>query len=234
MAIPCYLALTAAEFSSADPLPEKIAWMACHFSCYSTGLSNLPPPLPEGSVIIVNDRTPLHYHDPQRSLDQLTELMEVQKPDSFLLDFQRPDVPLAAEIAALLSDKLPCPVAVTSQYGKALGCPVFLEPPPLHMPLAEYVTPWQGRQIWLEAVPEAGLYRITAEGCNIESQPTGPLDEPHFTDDTLYTAYHISTQDNWVDFTLQRGFSEWEQIMSAGGSLGISRLIGLYQLFHKK
>ncbi len=231
MAIPCYLALTAAEFSCADPLPEKIAWMACHFSCYSTGLSNLPPPLPAGSMIILNDRTPLHYHDPQQILEQLTQLFETQKTDSFLLDFQRPPTPLGLEIAALLQEKLPCPVGITPAYAGSLSCPVFLEPPPLHTPLAEYLAPWAGRQIWLETVPETGRYRVDKDRCNVQSIPNEPLDSPYFIDEALYTAYHMSAEQDWVDFILQRGKPEWEQIASAGEALGITRLIGLYQLF---
>ena len=78
MPIPCYLALTAAEFANANQLPEKIAWMACHFSCYGTGLSNFPEDLPGGSVIILNDRTPPDKHDPQRILEQLQQLVEAE------------------------------------------------------------------------------------------------------------------------------------------------------------
>ncbi len=231
MAIPCYLALTAAEFSCLDPLPEKIAWMACHFSSYSTGLSNFPPPLPAGSMIILNDRTPLHYHDPQHILEQLTQFLEIQQPDSILLDFQRPPSPLGLEIAALLQEKLPCPVGITPAYAENLNCPVFLEPPPLHMPLAEYLAPWAGRQIWLEAVPETGRYRVDKDGCNVQAQPNDPLEPPHFIDEALYTAYHMSAEQDWVDFILQRGKPEWEQIASVGEALNITRLIGLYQLF---
>ena len=49
------LAMTAAELGAA-PLPSHPAWMACHFSPYSTGLTNLPPKLPQDSLLILNDR----------------------------------------------------------------------------------------------------------------------------------------------------------------------------------
>ena len=42
MAIRQYLAMTAAEMTQAGSLPRHAAWMACHFSPYSTGLTNLP------------------------------------------------------------------------------------------------------------------------------------------------------------------------------------------------
>ena len=46
MAITPFLAMTAAEFRKKEDLPDKIAWMACHFSPYGLGLSNLPQRLP--------------------------------------------------------------------------------------------------------------------------------------------------------------------------------------------
>ena len=46
MAIRQYLAMTAAEMTQAGSLPRHSAWMACHFSPYSTGLTNLPDRLP--------------------------------------------------------------------------------------------------------------------------------------------------------------------------------------------
>ena len=64
MAIPQYLAMTAAEMAGTAPLPRYMAWMACHFSPYSTGLTNRPAKLRQGSLLILNDRTPIHCHDP--------------------------------------------------------------------------------------------------------------------------------------------------------------------------
>ena len=52
MAIAQYLAMTAAEMIGSTFLPQKAAWMACHFSPYSTGLCNLPSALPPGSLLI--------------------------------------------------------------------------------------------------------------------------------------------------------------------------------------
>ena len=79
MVLPLYLAMTAAEMYAVSSLPEKVAWMACHFSCYGTQLSNCPDSLPEGSMLIVNDRTPPAKHDPQRIIQQLTQLIEELK-----------------------------------------------------------------------------------------------------------------------------------------------------------
>ena len=167
MPIPCYLAMTATEFENISVYPKNCGWMACHFSCYSTGLSNAPTTLPAGSMVILNDRTPVHRHDPQKILEQLSEVGARLQPDCFLLDFQRADVALTGQIATLLTEKLPFPVGVTADYARDLECAVFLAPPPLHMPLEEYLKPWNGRDIWLEIAPETMDYTVTEEGCTI-------------------------------------------------------------------
>jgi hypothetical protein len=74
-----------------------MAWMACHFSPYGTGLSNLPPNLPANAMVILNDRTPIHGHDSKEILCQLNNLT----PHCLLLDFQRQAVEETAAPAAL-------------------------------------------------------------------------------------------------------------------------------------
>ena len=71
MAITPFLAMTATEMYRNTSLPEKTAWMACHFSPYGLGLSNLPKELPPGSLLIVDDITPPHGHDPVFIAEQL-------------------------------------------------------------------------------------------------------------------------------------------------------------------
>ena len=227
MPIPCYLAMTSAEFANASSLPAKIGWMACHYSCYGTGLSNLPERLPEGSLIIFNDRTPPDRHDPERILAQLTELTEMCKPDGLLLDFQRADLPLNRKVAHILAESLPCPVAVTANYAPDLDCAVFLEPPPLHMALIEYIVPWEGRDIWLEAALETRKYIITADGCTLEEQENTPLAEPAFTDDELFCRYHTDVLEDSAVFTLQRSKAELDALLAQAS--GITRAVGLYQ-----
>ena len=151
MSINLYLAMTAAEFSSKGKFHSEIAWMACHFSCYGTGLTNLPTALPKGSMVIVNDRTPPWGHDAQKILWQLSDLAHQFSVSRFLLDFQRPGDPETKAIVKALVQSLPCPTAVSDIYAKDLPCPVFLPPGPLHKPLQEYISAWEGREIWLEA-----------------------------------------------------------------------------------
>ena len=227
MPIPCYLALTAAEFANVYPMPEKIAWMACHFSCYGKGLSNLPDTLPEGAMVIVNDRTPPDRHDPRQIADQLIALAEELKPDGILLDFQRKDIALNREIAQLLPQVLPCPVAVTAEYVQSTQCAVFLEPPPLHLPPDEHIALWSGREIWLEVAPETRKYIVTAKGCALKDAENEPLPEPVFIEAAAFCRYHTELSDDAAIFTLQRGNDDLDALLSQ--ATGITRAVGLYQ-----
>ena len=75
MPIAHYLAMTAAEMAGNSVLPDRMAWMACHFSPSGVGLSNLPHWLPPGSLLILDDSTPIHDHDPQRVASELSACM---------------------------------------------------------------------------------------------------------------------------------------------------------------
>ena len=175
MPIPLYLAMTGGEFFCADQRPEKIAWMACHFSCYGTGLSNLPQELPEGSLIIVNDRMPPDRHDPQRILEQLQQLGADLKPAGFLLDFQRPGISFNQELSCILTEALSFPVGISDIYAKELNCPVFLSQPPLHIPLQDAIENWGKREIWLEAALQTQRYTLTFDGCVISDVSYRPF-----------------------------------------------------------
>lgn len=226
MKMRCYLAMTGAEFSAAAKLPEPMAWMACHFSCYGTGLSNLPQSLPEGSMIILNDRTPVQGHDPGLILEQLTLLYEQLMPSCFLLDMQRSG---ASDIVKVLTEGLPCPVGVTAGYARELSCPVFLEPPPLHVPLQEHLKPWKGREIWLEAALEAERITVDTQGSHLEQATLDALDEPVFEEPELYCRYHITLTDNTAVFQLLRTKEDLVRLLEDAQKFGITQAVGLYQ-----
>lgn len=229
MAIPRYLAMTAAEFDNADTLPRHTAWMACHFSCYGTGLSNLPTQLPEDAMVIVNDRTPVMGHDPQRILQQLMQLWENLKPKYFLLDLQRTGETLSLDIARLLVKNLPCPVGVSEYYARELNCPVFLPPPPLHIPLKQHLAPWKDREVWLETATEAEQITVTQDGSQFESSRFEKLDEPIWGEETLHCRYHIRLTENAAMFELERRKEELETLLAEAETKGVSVSVGLYQ-----
>lgn len=229
MGLKSYLAMTAAEFHTAQTHPSHLGWMACHFSCYALGLSNMPAFLPEGAMIIVNDRTPVNMHDPQIILNQLQELTGRCKPECILLDFQRPNQSQTALIARTLCENLPCPVGVSVPYAKDLGCPVFLPPSPLHLPLKEYLGSWKGRKIWLEAALYGQTVTITESGSRFEPAQINPLPEPYFTEESLHCSYHITCSEDTVIFTLQRDKAHLHALLEEAEQLGVELAVGLYQ-----
>lgn len=203
--------------------------MACHFSCYGTGLSNLPDALPAGTILILNDRTPVHGHDPGLISAQLLQLLEQHKPESILLDFQRPDSAETAAIAQTIVRDLPCPVAVSDCYAQPLACPVFLASPPLHKPLETYLAPWQGREIWLEAALEMQTATVTKDGCSFTCPEPATEETLPFYDETLFCHYRIAVEETSAKFLLSRKETDLLSLLKKAEQLGVTRTVGLYQ-----
>lgn len=218
-----YLAMTAAEIAENPALPPFPAWMACHFSPYGTGLSNVPAQLPEGSMLILNDRTPIMGHDAELVAKQLCQAAKSFKCSRLLLDFQRPGQDLFPVIQKVL-ETAPCPAGVSSLYAQALSCPVFLPVLPLLTPLQEYLAPWKEREIWLEVGLDAQRVTVTEAGSTAFPCPT-PASLPHF-DTELGIHYGLRLTDTSAEFTLSRGWEDIQKLMENGG---ISCFVGLYQ-----
>ena len=229
MAISQYLAMTASEIAAASVHPPQIAWMACHFSPYGTGLSNCPERLPPGSLLILNDRTPIHLHDPLRIACQLNDLAQRLSCAGILLDFQRPGCEETARLSALLSDTLPFPVAVSSLYARYTGSPVFLPSLPCHIPLEKHIAPWRGRGIWLELALDCRELLVTAQGCQVRSIPY-PEAAPAFRlDERLHCRYRPQVTPTEAVFTLLRTREDLADLISQAEQLGITTTVGLYQ-----
>jgi len=231
MALPVYLAMTGSEFLRAKSLPDKLAWMACHFSCYGTGLSNLPPRLPEGAMLIVNDRMPIEQHDPKQIASELAFLTQTLPIGSVLLDFQRQDCPALSAVAEAVRHALTLPVGITQYYAKGLDCAVFLPPPPPHCTLGDYLAQWQGRQIWLEAALENQTVTVTPNGTTISDPVAYQPCEPSFENEKLHCRYHTSISDTRVVFTLFRTHENLKALLDEAEKLGVNRAVGLYQQF---
>lgn len=229
MALHRYMAITNAEFYSLPQLPPQPAWMACHFSGYSSGLSNMPDTFPPDSLIMLDDSAPIQGHDPHRILQELTGLCEQVKPAGFLLDFQRAGSPETAQLAKLLFQAIPCPVAVSHLYAEDLDCPVFLPPPPLHKPLTEHLKPWGSREIWLEIAPDCQTVTVTREGCQLSPGSFAELPAPVFYHERLFCRYHTQVLKDRVIFSLQRGQQEWEALLEQADALGVTCCVGLYE-----
>lgn len=229
MALERYLAMTAAEFSAAERLPARVAWMGCHFSPYGPGLSNLPETLPAGSVILVDDWNPMSGHDAGVIARQLKDLCTRLSPRGILLDLQRPPCPETQALTDSLTAELPCPVAVTEPYAAGRSCPVFLSPPPPHRPLGEVLAPWEGRQLWLDGALMSQCATVTEAGCSVrDTEPLPPEAYPHL-DSRLHCRYGIRTEPDRITFFLRRDRPLLETLLEEADRLGVCLSLGLYQ-----
>ena len=229
MVLPLNLAMTPAEMSAADKIPEKIAWMACHFSPYTLGIGNIPPSLPKGSMLILNDRSPCQGHSPSLAAQQLHDAAMHLECESVLLDFQRPPEPESEAIVRSIVDKLSIPVAVTAPYAPSLSCPVFLSPAPLHVELADWLSPWEGREIWLEAALCQETASITEQGTVFSPLSAADAADGGFFDETLCCNYRAEVSARDIRFTLFDTQDTLKKKLQKAHSLGVTRAVGLYQ-----
>lgn len=228
MPLPIYLAMTAAEFAKVSPSSADIAWMACHFSPYGTGITNLPADLPPGAMLIVNDRTPVYGHDPERIASQLQKLVADLGCSRVLLDLQRPDEAETDVIVKTILSALPCPVGVSQLYAGELDCPVFLPPVPLLETIEAYLSPWQGREIWLELALTDGDYQVTEQGCRLLPFSFGDKRTIH-KEESLHCQYSIDISEDAVTFSINRSREDLRSLCQAAEKNGVRCLIGLYQ-----
>ena len=232
MAIQPFLAMTGAEMRNFPGCPQGICWMACHFSPYGLGLSNLPRALPTGSLLMVDDITPLHSHRGDIIAAQLEGAVKELGCAGVLLDLQRPGCGEAAALACALAEALPCPVAVSDVYARELGCPVFLSAPPCHVPLAKHFAPWQGREIWLELSESPEVITVTADGAQMQPLPHCEDTEAGFRDEALHCHYTIAVTETAAVFTLRRSREDLKDLLQEAEAFGVTTAVGLFQELH--
>lgn len=227
MAFPLYLAMTAAEFCHCKTLPPHPAWMACHFSPYGTGLSNIPETTPPDAMVIVNDRIPVHGHDPSLIAEQLQQLVNESSDACVLLDFQRPDNPETVAIARKIVSTLPCPVGVSSIYAGDLDCAVFYPLlPSCRLPQTAF--PQQQRDIWLEVCGGCNRIDITPNGFHSDWLPPDSEPLPH-ADSSLCVHYRTEVGQERITFYLQRTKADWDAFFQSISACGVTRAVALYQ-----
>ena len=179
-------------------------------------------------MLIVNDSTPVRFHIPGQILDELSVLVETFSPDGILLDLQRPGSDQTAAIVKTLAEGLPCPVGVTETYAAGLDCPVFVSVP-CHQKLTDALAPWQGREIWLEAVPDAVSVTVTPQGSQWVPMPGFSSPEGCHSDPALHCHYTLSAGPEQAVFHIFRTEEDLRGLLQDAEALGISRAIGLYQ-----
>ena len=230
MALPFYLAMTSWEFQSCPQLPTHTAWMACHFSPYTPGLSNMPQALPENSLLMVNDRIPPHGHDPSYIAQQLIDAVQQFQPRGVVLDFQRPFDRETQQIAIAIQKALPCPVAVTPIYAEECSGAVFLPPVLPNQRLFDHLNPWVGREIWLETEKPGLCLTLRDTGCTDEPFWDLP-EEVGFPSTELCCHYRIQVMENQAVFSLYRTPEDQEALLEQAEKSGVTLCVGLYQQF---
>ena len=219
-----FLAMTDNEMQ--QHRPKKAAYMACHFSPYGQGLSNLPAQLPENCLLLLDDSTPIAGHDPNLVIKQLNALVDAYSPKAVLLDFQRQDCD--CNMVAAIIKNTRCPVAVSEKHCGNLDCPVFLSPPPVNKQLSNYLTPFLKRGIFLEIAPEAAEITVTAGGSKTVSISPSlrwlPLEHKG-----LHCHYDVQVVPGKAIFTLQHTAEDLAELVKHAYNLGALGVVGLHQ-----
>jgi hypothetical protein len=228
MVLPLFLAMNASELTAFPP-PENCAWMACHFSSCGEGISNIPRTLPPGSMLILNDRVPCQGHSADLVAAQIREAASHLQCESILLDFQRPDNPETESVVQAILDTAPCTVCVSERYGRNLPCPILLGPPPLHMPMKDYLAPWKNHEIWLEAALCQSHITVTEKGTEFSPCYPGDNLDGVFFEEALCCHYHTQFAEGHILFTLFDTPESLAKKLELAHSLGISRAVGLWQ-----
>ena len=205
MVFPLYLAMSAMELT---PIPNP-AFLVLEDS-------QIPPP---GTLPVVTDAF---------RVDRQLLLQLCQGREAVLLDFEHPP---SVDTRELIRD-LPCPAAAPPGYRE--DGPVFLPPPPLHIPLEAYLSPWNGREIWLEAALQKQVITVTAEGCTVFPPCTNRDLQDGFYSEMLHCRFSQSFTDSRALFTLFDTPDTLRSKLNHAASLGVTRAVGLYQELREK
>ncbi len=225
MAIERYLAMTGAEMASAAALPKKTAWMACHFSPYSTGLCNFPAALPKESLLILNDRTPICGHDPERVCRELKETISKLNCTGLLVDFLNPPNRESLALTSYLAANLPVSLGLPPEYAAA-GCAVFVPAVPTLTPVSQYLSRWQGQEIWLELALSGQAVALKADGAHF-GENRFPRKGIIHADDALHCHYVIEEQQDAFIFHTWRTAEDLDALLEDAGQIKFA--VGLYQ-----
>lgn len=227
MGIPQYLAMTASEIAGCVRLPEHLAWMNCRFG--PEGLLGLPEALPPGSLLILDDQVPMEALPGPEATEALAEILARFSCRGLVLDFQRPGIDAQLALAAKLPGYLPCPVAAPPEYA-AEGCALFLPPVPAEVTIEDYLSPWAGREIWLDTTPAERTLHLTPAGCAV-SDAAIPEETEGFYDEALCCVYRIQAANDGFLFRLSRNRRCTQALLERGAKLGVTLAVGLWQEF---
>lgn len=180
-------------------------------------------------MLILNDSTPIRGHDPKRIREQLHELAARYKCGCILLDLQRENNPETQAVVHTLLEDPPCPFGVSPFYAKDHFCPVFLPPCPTDILLEEYLSPWTGREVWLEAALDGQVITLKESGVEVIPQPWGCAGDGKMADADLCTHYRITQKEDSLIFSLWRTPEDLTSLLEKAHNLGVTKAVGLWQ-----
>lgn len=222
MALPLYLAMTGSEILENWKNSSPFGIMT-----RLDRIEEIPSWCPAGGMLILTDEIPMH----PENIDLVRELrrtVERRQFESVLLDFQRPGNPDAQAFARAVMADISCPVCVSECYAGEMDCAVLLPPVPPDVPVGEYLRPWLGREIWLEAALDGMVIAVTTEGAQAKRLLRGVPGEGEHGDESLCCHYRVETGDSAV-FSLRRTEEDLRRLLQKAEKLGVSRAVGLYQ-----
>lgn len=223
MGITQYLAMTEQELSAGPP-PPCLAYLGCCFS--ESGLGGLPQSLPPGALLILDDRTPPGDRPIPEIAEALGNVLDRFSCRGLLLDFERPGIAAQKALAAFLARQLPCPVAAPPEYAPE-NAPVFLPPVPVDCVVEDFLSPWQGREIWLDTDLHGLELTLTPAGA-IASPAAAPLLQG-FYDEALCCRYTIRETPQGFVFHLGRDRACLQKLLARAEPLGVTLSVGLWQ-----
>lgn len=228
MTLPVYLAMTSFEYTHCSTPPPDVCWMACQFSSYSSGLTNMPDDLPDNALLMLNDQFPPNGHDLSVITQQLLKAVQSLHPKGILLDMQRPYCEQIQTLTNHLQAALPCPVAVTPKYAAKHNGPIFIPPIPPNNSAANYLKQWQGREIWLELDRTGISIEVTEQGSNVIPL-YNTVKNPVFQDFDLHCHYHTTLYDQKAVFNFFRTNEDISELLIEAQKYGVTLAVGLYQ-----
>ena len=230
MALPLYLAMTRQEMEYAPALPR---YPGCFFPD-GPGLCDLPHVLPPESLLILTDRIPWRGQAPAPVAAQIAEAAKRLECGCVLLDLEKDPSEFAADVAKILSEVLPCPLAAPPGFADDSDCAVFLPPCPLHVPLAEYLHPWQGQEVWLDVTMQQETITVMPEGTRYGSPTPADRQDGGWFDEILLCRCITKMAEDQVQFLLFDTPDTLKLKLEQAAALGVTKAVGLYQELYDK
>lgn len=223
MAIKFYLAMMAEEISDFPDLPENSAFI---YHIYPDIFQEIPM----SGIAVLTDFFPV-----QPDLAQsVAQWIRQWSCEAVVLDFQNPKYEEAEGFVRLLQTYVSCPVVVSEIYAAQMDCPVFLPPLPHHKSLKDHLTPWQGREIWMDLSPLPEQLLLTQQGCSSHYDFSLPPCCPVHENAHLHCHYSITLEEGCAAFTFWRTDDDLTALLQELEEAGVHHAIGLHQEWTKK